>query len=643
MSVSVYSLLKTLSEKQNSPSINFNEFAEYMRRYAQHHLDEAPELQLYTQNPKDALEKEIYRLSDEHKAYIVSPDTDKKSIVLVSYFIDRFAARYKDIDNNISIPFPSESDLPKHIPLDIYEKKNATDFLIELFQKSESKESALWGLEFQHDIPVLMMPSSLPVLKLLELSISKIRQMLKKEEYHDYYLKKIRISNPGKEIQSKNFFTLVTTKPEECLESLKTTGDYFYFWNQLCYFIRQDYNKVKDYTPEDMCLLQSVSITEIAISFFKNKTQVDQKRSSALSTLEQVMNKPPYYFNKDAIARFVDSKGIPLLGQYSEQDLSDFLHTATTALDKNNLPPMLVFKTENDITYFIYKNKVLPLVVRLCADARDVARDTLTKDWFEELKNFETVPAMKDQNAFNKSLEEVVRKNSPILYAILNSTFLSLVHYEARNANDPTVTQLNLFSNGKLQPYSELLMLSRQEILTDAKILLPFWYSSPLISWFAKLLLKKPAKKEKKYKNKLNQEETVIMLKDGDAEENQSTQAKSRDTTRKDEFIAAAKNVEQTLVPADSSLERELAAYAHQWNPLIDKIARADLTEDVNSLIRDYTRKILRTTKSSNFTAERIKELSESLCRTPNLQKIKEQEQLIMYVALYMVKLVKNM
>jgi hypothetical protein len=468
--------------------------------------------------------------------------------------------------------------------------------------------------------------------------------MLKKEEYHDYYLKKIRISNPGKEIAAKNFFTLVTTKPEECLESLQTTGDYFYFWNQLCYFIRQDYNKVKDYTHEDMCLLQSVAVTEIAISYFKNKTQVDQKRSGALAALEQVMNKPPYYFNKEAIARFVDSKGIPLLGQYSEQDLSDFLHTATTALDKNNLPPMLVFKTENDITYFIYKNKVLPLVVRLCADARDVARDTLTKDWFEELKNFETVPAMKDQNAFNKCLEQVVRKNSPILYAILNSTFLSLVHYEARNANDPAITQLNLFSNGKLQSYSDLLMLSRQEILTDAKILLPFWYSIPLISWFAKLLLKKPVRKEKKNKIKQSQDETVIMLKDGEADDaNQPFTARTKDTTRKEEFIAAAKNVEQILVPADSSLERELAAYAHQWNPLIDKIARADLTEDINSLIRDYTRKILRTTKSSNFTAERIKELAETLCRTPNLQKIKEQEQLIMYVSLYMVKLVKNM
>jgi hypothetical protein len=305
---------------------------------------------------------------------------------------------------------------------------------------------------------------------------------------------------------------------------------------------------------------------------------------------------------------------------------------------------MLVFKTENNVTYFIYKNKVLPLVVRLCADARDVARDTLTKEWFEELKNFGTAPAMKDQNAFNKSLENVVRKNSPILYALLNSTFLSLVHYEARNANDPAVTQLNLFSNGKLQPYSELLMLSRQEILTDAKILLPFWYSIPLISWFAKLLLKKPVKKDKKQKAKQNQEETVIMLKDGDAdEENQPFNARSKDTKRKDEFIAAAKNVEQVLVPADSSLERELAAYAHQWNPLIDKIACADLTEDVNSLVRDYTRKILRTTKSSSFTAERIKDLAETLCHTPNLQKIKEQEQLIMYVALYMVKLVKNM
>ena len=60
----------------------------------------------------------------------------------------------------------------------------------------------------------------------------------------------------------------------------------------------------------------------------------------------------------------MDSKGIPLLGQYTEQDLSDYLHTETTTLENNNLPNLLVFKVESGQRYFILKNKVIPLIVR---------------------------------------------------------------------------------------------------------------------------------------------------------------------------------------------------------------------------------------------------------------------------------------
>ena len=42
-------------------------------------------------------------------------------------------------------------------------------------------------------------------------------------------------------------------------------SDYFYFWSQLCYFIRQDFEKVKDRTSEDTNILQSVAISEIFI------------------------------------------------------------------------------------------------------------------------------------------------------------------------------------------------------------------------------------------------------------------------------------------------------------------------------------------------------------------------------------------
>lgn len=638
MTTIIYGLLRQLAAKQNSAQINFAEFSEYMRRYAQHHLAENPNLIVFQNNPTEALTKEITKLENSHKAYIASPDTDKTTIVVVAFYADKFTLRFKEIQNNISIPFPVEADLPKNIPLDIFEKKTASEFLVQLITNPPKDDSSLFGLVFPHELPVMLLPSSITMETLLDLSISKIRLMLRKEEFHDYFLKKIRISNPGKELAAKNFFTTITTKPSETLELIKTSSDSFYFWNQLCYFIRQDFEKVKDYTQEDLCLLQSVCVAEIAITYYKNKAQKDIQRETALRYLETTMNRPPYYFNKDDIINFVDAKGIPLLGQYTEQDLNDFLHKSTTSMEKTNLPDMLVFKLENDMHYFIYKSKVIPLVIRLCNDARDVARDKLTKEWHQLCRQFETSPAMKDQKAFNDRLEQIVRQSSPILYSLLSSNFLSLVHYEARTNHESSVAGLNIFSNGKLQPYSELLMLSRQEILTDAKILLPFWYTIPIISWIAKLFIKKPTAKNK---NKKSQKE--VPVNNSPSYDNEELPTNKKDISRKQEFINAAKEIETHIVPMGSSIDRELNSYEHQWNPLIDKKARQDLTEDVNSLIRDYLRKILRTSKANNFSIERIRNLAETLCNTPNLQKIKEQDQLNMYVQLYMIKLVKNL
>jgi len=80
------------------------------------------------------------------------------------------------------------------------------------------------------------------------------------------------------------------------------------------------------------------------------------------------------------------------------------------------------------------------------------------------------------------------------------------------------------------------------------------------------------------------------------------------------------------LIPPGSNLDRELASYINQWNPLLDKQLRANLTEDVNSLIRDYMRRTIRTLKASNFTVERIQNLAAVLIKTSALQKIKDKE-----------------
>ena len=66
------------------------------------------------------------------------------------------------------------------------------------------------------------------------------------------------------------------------------------------------------------------------------------------------------------------------------------------------------------------------------------------------------------------------------------------------------------------------------------------------------------------------------------------------------------------------------------------------LTEDVNSLIRDYMRKVIRTISAQTFAVDRVETLANALCRTPNMQKIKEHEALYMYVQLYILRLVTN-
>lgn len=626
-------LLKHYAHKQNSPIVNFNEFCDYMRRYAQRYLEQQEELLKYVANSHDAVAKELVLLESDKKVLIINPNTEKKSIVVTAHFIEKFATRYREIESNPAIPFPTLSDLPKYITQEIYDKKDSSEFIFQLLEKQVLNDENLFLITFSRDIPSLLFPSSVSILTLLDIAVAKIRLMLKKEEYHDYFLKKIRISNPGKELAAKNFFTQIITKPTETIANIKSSGDIFYFWSQLCFFIRQDYEKVKDFTQEDIAKLQAVQIIEFCAVFYKNKSQQSQQRATALKNLDIMLHKPPYFFTKDDIAKFVDSRGIPLLGQYTEEDLNDYLHTETTSLENNNLPNLLVFKVEAGQRYFIVKNKVLPLIIRLCSEARDTIKDNITREWYESLREFENLPCMKEQKAFDKKVEEKVHDLEPILYALLTSNFLSLIHYETRNSQEPVSEKINLFSNGKLIPYSDILMLSRQEILTDAKFMLPFWYTIPFFSWLLSLFMKKPGSKDKQDKKQ-----------EKNTKENKDEKTKTKKTTSsKVDLKKAIELVEKELIPEDSSLEDELSNYLLQWNKQITKQTREQLTEDVNCLIRDYIRTTARTIRSTGFNTQRIKTLANTLVKSPSLQKIKETIPLTNYIQLYILKLVKNM
>ena len=365
----------------------------------------------------------------------------------------------------------------------------------------------------------------------------------------------------------------------------------------------------------------------------KEKANAQQVREDALRELEAALARPPFFYSMDSILKIRDSKGALLYGQYNEDDLKEFLQKLTTESENNELPKILVFKVETGARYFIYKQRVFQLVVRLANEAHDTIEKDLTDKWFNSLSEYRKLPEMKDKKAFETVLKDEVRTLSPVLWSLLNANFLTMLNYE--NDHSENANSFHIFSNGKLLPYSELLMLSNNSILSTAKIMLPFWHTIPILSWIMSMINSK--KNEKKTRKKAIKEFSA-----DDIPDDTPKQSPGRYVNKKEAVIEAARNVADELVPSGSTIDRELDSYLKLWNKMITKEAHASLTEDVNSLIRDYTRKVMRTISASTFTVDRVRTLAETLVKTPNMQKIKENDALTMYVELYILRLLSN-
>lgn len=630
--INLSTILYLCAKGQASAFVNIGDFCDYLRKYAARNQAEHPELMQYLCISEASLLKELEEYAERHELYLQNQGERKTVIVAISYYSIFFEERYKEILVKTNLPFPSVLDLPKNLPADAIDKHDAAELIPALSVQQDLTSPLLYCLLFHRDVPALLFPASVPINTLLKAAMAKIRTMLRKEEYHDYFQKKLKAANPNKEISARTFYTRLLQQSDDAENVFELEGDGFYYWGQLCYFIRRDFEKVKDRTTEDINILQAIAVSDIWMASQKEKTTKAKQKMEAFAELEQALAKPPFFYNMENIQKIKDSKGVLLYGQYNEKELSDFLTRLSSETVESELPKLLVFKIATGERYFIYKNRVFPLIVRLANEAHDVIEKSLTEKWMQTLEAYQTLPEMKDAKLFEKVLTQEVERQSPVLHALLNSDFLLLLHYETGHQNDG----FHIFSGGKLLAYSDLLMLNNGTILTVARAKLPIWYSIPIVvavaTFFTRLKNGTLFKKEKSARNKkLN-----VVSERIDAAEN--GKKKSRQVALAD----AARTISSSLVPPGSSIDRELDSYMKQWNKMLTKDGHNQLNNDVNALIRDYMRKVVATISASTFTQDRVRSLAETLCKTPNMRKINGGDALFMYVQLYILRLVGN-
>jgi hypothetical protein len=229
--------------------------------------------------------------------------------------------------------------------------------------------------------------------------------------------------------------------------------------------------------------MQAVLLIEFFNNYYKGKAQKERDTETALRNLDLLLDKPPFYHTLDEITQFTDTKGVPLLGQYSAEALEEFIKTKTTkteGLDK--LPEMLIIHGLKGERWYVKKKNMLPLCIKLIGETRPRIKTAITQRWFKLMSEYESDPSMVSDDAFNRELAELVDHSAPTLSALLQEKTLYLVHEELSGSEGGIPEASRLFYKGTLAPMSELLILARKDLLTDVRMLLPFWYTIPFFS-----------------------------------------------------------------------------------------------------------------------------------------------------------------
>ncbi|MDR2745882.1 MAG: hypothetical protein LBB77_00420 [Treponema sp.] len=630
----LYAILRAYSNKISSPYIDIGAFVIFLSKYVQHLAAEQPEWADWVQDPSLKFWDAMGKYTEDGRCILLT-DTAEGRIYLPYYVVDKLKTAYQNPDDCADIPFPNEEFFKVSLPsaqlmivsletdLGPYLEKPSTSFLpvIKLIFP-DSRWDAL--------ILAPMIPRVL-----LEAAVLKVRYYLNQHNNKDYSMRKLFSLLPGKEGILRENMEMVVSRPQDCFSAIEGSGEVsYFFWASLCSLIKGDVRKKTELFAGDIAVLEGIYVIEVCLNLFRSKIQKEKAKETALRYLDQAMDKAPYYFTQDQIIKFTDNKGAPLLSQYTEADLNGYIKVKTSEGPEGAVPEWLVVQLKHGEQYYLKKDKYLPLVSRLIVEAQGGMRKEILTRWTEMLNNFNTEPAMENDADFERLLGSLNASMNPLLHDFLEDKKLFWVYDELERTDKAIPAASRILERGKLIPYSLMFLIRRKEILFDAKMSLPFWYSIPIIRSIIAFFTRMGKKK------KHNQHEARKA--DGiDFADTEASVDASRAHSR--EFLNSVREMESELVSGDQNINDRLRDLQRQWGRLLDSTAQQNLVDDVNSLIRDNLRQSLRVWKKQRITLIHLRDLAQGLIYgNPNLRTMANRDALLLYMQVYMVKLLKT-
>jgi len=622
----LYSILISYANKNNSPYVDINIFLEHLGKYAKKQSADQPEWLKWVDNRNVKFWAEVSALAEENKCELIS-DAGDGCIYMPHFYLDIIGDSYSDADKDIDMPFPSEESLKIILPENQFKTLSSAEDVNFYLNDPQETDLPILKIVFPHGFGSALVLASLFPKRLMEMAILKIRNYLQHGGNKEYALRKLSPQLQGKENFLREQLNQLLVRPMETCKAVEDGKELTYiFWAHFCILVKNDIKKKKDYLSDDIAVLQSVYIVEVLGGYYKSLANTRQEEELAFRSLEAQLSKAPFLFTLEQILQFRNAYGLPLLGQYSKEGLDSWLKKMTTESKNNELPSLLIVEGLDERRYFCTKDKMLPLCFRLLADARRLVSEAVSKHWYSLYLDHKREPAMINDADFEKLLAKFTKKLCPTLAALLRDPKLLLIYDEIEKSRELSAIVVKIFNNGQLAPYSSLYLIQRKEMLTDIKLILPFWYSWPIITGIIAF-----------FKQLFKRKENIVLSRENDEV------AVSMEKNRAAEIRTAAEELETTLVPEGHTMDSYLEELEGRWSQLIDKKARDNLIEDVRSLIRDHLRAYLKLQKKFQLTRKIVNQIaSDAIIRSPTLSSLSGRDSLILYSELYLVKLLQS-
>ncbi|MDR1618419.1 MAG: hypothetical protein LBS06_05150 [Treponema sp.] len=627
----LYSILKAYANKNNSPYIDIDSFLTFLEKYSARKAAEQSEWAKWTTDTGLKFWSEMAPLAESEKCVLLS-DTPEGRIYMPSYYVDLLRETWKSIDDTADRPFPGEESMRIIVPENQCRIINLEADMGQFFTppkeddegEAPNNEPPIVKLIFPEGRGSALLLSSMIPRRLVEMALLKVRHYLRSRGSKEFVLHKLSPQFQGREKHLREILDQVIIRPLDFFNSIESVEDFSWlFWACFCPLVKNDFKRKKEILSEDLAAIQAVYVMEICGGFYKARAKKARERGLAFKALDMCIGKAPGYHSMEAITKFTTDKGVPLLGQYSREELDAHIKKKTAEGSGGELPEWLILQGKKGERWYIKKENFLPLCARLLISTRPLVKKAITKRWITLIKTFRGEAAMERDADFDKLLAAYTASLAPVLMALLEDQKLLWIYEETERSQGVIPPSSRIFKNRALIPMSALYMIRRREILSDARIILPFWYSVPIltaiIAFFSRL-----GRGEKK-KNR--------------SDENPGPEEDAENREARD-IQNAAREIEASLVPRGQTLDEYLTELESRWIRIINKQARSDLLNDVNSLVRDHLRQAIRIRKNRKIGAEQLNEMAAAIIsHTPALQGLSAQDSLRLYMELYIVKL----